>query len=219
MIRDISDIFNRNIVTILLFNLVLVIPISLFIFTAIQYFYMIDTVEMDNLIALSLIIINFTALFPPFFYLASQDLQDQSCKFIDMVKVFFRNFGYISFITILFFMIGAFGSFFLFIPTVLSMIVIFLIPLFTDQHSIRDAFKGIWNVMKKEHILILLDILIVLSLNLLVWSGSLYLLAGFENNSLVYITIRALLNALFFPLVYFYLTIKYRDDLGEVYGK
>jgi len=219
MIRDISDIFNRNIVTILLFNLVLVIPISFFSFTAIQYFYVIDTVEMDNLIALFLIIINFTALFPPFFYLASKDLQDQPCKLIDMVKVFFRNFGYMSFITILFFMIGAFGSFFLFIPTVLSIIVIFLIPLFTDKHNIRDAFKGIWNVMKKEHILILLDIFIVLSLNLLVWSGSLYLLAGLENNGLVYITVRALLNALLFPLIYFYLTIKYRDDLGEVYGK
>ncbi|WP_071396392.1 hypothetical protein [Bacillus tuaregi] len=219
MIRDISDILNRNIVTILLFNLVLVIPISFFIFTAIQYFYVIDTVEMVNLIALFLIIINFTALFPPFFYLASRDLQDQPCHLIDMVKVFFRNFGYMSFITILFFMIGALGSFFLFIPTILSIMVIFLIPLFCDKHTILEAFKGIWRVVKKEHISILLDIFIVLSLNLLVWSGSLYLLANFENNSLVYITVRVLLNALFFPLIYFYLTIKYRDDLGEVYGK
>lgn len=219
MIRDISDIYNRNIVTILLISLVLVIPFTFFIFTAIQYFYVIDTVEMDNLIALFLIIINFTALFPPFFHLASKDLQDHPCQFMDLVKVFFRNFGYMSFVTILFFIIGALGSFFLFIPTVLSIIVIFLIPLFTDKGNIREAFNGIWNIMKKEHISILLDIFIVLSLNLLVWSGTLYLLANFENNSLVYITVRVLLNAIFLPLIYFYLTIKYRDDLGEGYGK
>ncbi|ESU34315.1 hypothetical protein G3A_01700 [Bacillus sp. 17376] len=49
----------------------------------------------------------------------------------------------------------------------------------------------------------------------LVWAGSLYLLEGFENNNLVYISIRVLINALFLPLIYIYLTIKYRQDLGE----
>ena len=63
--------------------------------------------------------------------------------------------------------------------------------------------------LKKEHIFILIDILIIVSLNFLIWSGSLYLLSSFENNGLVFIAVRVLLNALFLPLIYFYLTIKF----------
>jgi hypothetical protein len=215
MIRDITDIFNRNLIYILGLSLAVVIPYTFFILSAINYFYIVDTIEYQNLIAIFLIVMNFTALFPPFYYLAKSDLQDTTVKWTDLIKTFLRNFGLITFFTALFFIIGMVGSVLFFIPTILSIIIIFLLPLFCDQTSIRKVFHNIWGVIKKEHIFILLDIIIIVSLNLLIWSGSMFLLSSFENNSLVFVAVRVLLNALFLPVIYFYLTIKYRKDLGE----
>jgi len=217
MIRDITDLFNRNLINIIGINLLLVIPFTFFIYSSINYFYLVETVEMKNLIVAFLIIINFTALFPPFFYIAIHDLNDESLRFKEMLKVFFEKFGYIVFFTLIFYLIGIFGYFLLYIPTLIAMMVILLLPLYSDQDTIKNSLSGVWRMVKKENIFILLDVLIILFLNVLVWFGSLYLLAGFENNNLVYLTIRVLLNALLFPLIYFYLTLKYRRDLSEEY--
>ncbi|RFU67767.1 hypothetical protein D0469_13650 [Peribacillus saganii] len=219
MIRDITDMFNRHLLNIILINLVLVMPFTFFIFSAIAYFGGLETIQLNNLIIVFLIIINFTALFPPFFYMAKNDLSETPYSWMDLLKVFFGEFGYIGFFTIVLFLIGMFGSVLLFIPTVLATAAILLIPLFSDEKSIRKSISGVWKVLKEEHIFILLDVLIIAALNLLVWSGSLYLLADFENNSFVYIIVRVLLNAFLFPLIFFYLTIKYRKDLGAAYGE
>lgn len=219
MIRDMTDIFNRNLINIIWFNLLLVIPFTFFIYIAIEYFYVIETVEWSNLIVAFLIILNFTALFPPFFYMALQDLKDQSVGIKEMLKVFFDKFGYIVFFTLVFYLIGTLGYILLFIPTILAVMVLLLMPLYSDKDSFKNSLRSVWSMIKQENIFILFDVLIILSLNVLVWSGSLYLLEGFENNNLVFIAIRVLLNALVFPLIYFYLTIKYRKDLGEDYGK
>ena len=88
MIRDVTEMFNRNLINILLISVVIVIPFSFFILSAINYFYVIDTIELNNLMAVFLIAMNFTALFPPFFYLAKHDLQDLPFNLFDLIKVF-----------------------------------------------------------------------------------------------------------------------------------
>lgn len=218
MIREVIDIFNRNIVLIVWIGLALVIPVTFFTFCAITYVSMLDTVESSNLIAAFLIILNFTILFPPFLYMAKNDLNDKQTRFIDLMGIFIGKFGFTALFTFIFFLIAIFGSALFFIPSIFAIITILLLPLFSDEDRIKEAFKGTWGIVRSEHLFILLDLLIILSLNLLVWSGSLYLLASFENNTLVFITIRVLLNALFFPLIYFYLIMKYRRDLGDEYG-
>ncbi|WP_458415052.1 hypothetical protein ACNQFZ_09740 [Schinkia sp. CFF1] len=132
-----------------------------------------------------------------------------------MLKVFFTKFGYTAILTLFFYLIAVFGSVLLFIPSILACMVILLIPLFSDEENIGNALKKVWRVVKDENIFLFIDILIVLSVNLLIWSGSLYLISNFENNNLVYLTIRVLSNAIFFPFLYFYLTVKYRKDLGD----
>ncbi|HHY71923.1 MAG TPA: hypothetical protein GX497_01565 [Bacillus bacterium] len=218
MLRDIADIYNRNLISIVMLSLILVIPVTYFIYSAISYLSLLDTVELNNVIAILLIIANFTVLFPPFLYIALNELNDTSIKFIDLVKVFPSKFGFTAFLTLLFFLIAVFGSVLFFIPSIIACMFILILPLFSDEDSIRKALKKVWRVIKSEHIFILIDLLIIVSFNLLVWSSLLYLLSSFENNNLVYITIRVLVNAVVFPLIYFYLAIKYRRDMGEEYG-
>ncbi|MGI8386739.1 hypothetical protein [Robertmurraya sp. P23] len=213
MLRDVADLYNRNITNILLICLILVVPFTFFNYAAIVYIMNLDTLEYANIPALALWVLNFTILFPPFFLIAKKDATDQEVNLKEILSFFIMRFGFVSIITVSFFVIGMFGSILLFIPTFFAVLVILLFPLYTDRENIGEAMKGVWEIILKEHIFLLLDVLIIVSLNVLVWSGSLYLLSGFENNTLVFIVLRALINSLVFPIVYFYLTFKYRKDL------
>jgi hypothetical protein len=213
MLRDVADLYNRNITNILLICLILVVPFTFFNYAAIVYIMNLDTLEYANIPALALWVLNFTILFPPFFLIAKKDATDQEVNLKEILSFFIMRFGFVSIITVSFFVIGMFGSILLFIPTFFAGLVILLFPLYTDRENIGEALKGVWEIILKEHIFLLLDVLIIVSLNVLVWSGSLYLLSSFENNTLVFIVLRALINSLVFPIVYFYLTFKYRKDL------
>lgn len=213
MLRDVAEIYNRNIINILLICLVLVIPVTLFTFFAITYLIENPALEYANIPSFCLWILNFTILFPPFFYIIKMDASDKEIGFIKLLSVFINKFGLVALATIAFFIVGLFGSILLLIPSFFSILFILLLPLFTDRENVGEVLKGVWGIIKKEHIFILLDVLIIVSLNVLVWSGSLYLIANFENNTIVFITLRAVINALLFPLIYFYLSLKYRKDL------
>ncbi|MDE3840774.1 hypothetical protein C0966_15980 [Bacillus methanolicus] len=212
MVRDIIDIYNRNVITILILSLVLVFPVTFFVYFASIYLYQADSIEYANLPVLYLLVLNFTVLFPPFFSLAQNDLNDRLYKKRKLIMIFINKFGYITFLTLAFFFIGIFGSFFFFIPTFIAGCLMLLFPLFSDEGKVGISIRKTWTIFKKEHIFILLDILLLISLNVLAWAGATYLVANFENNTMVYILLRAIINSIIFPLVYFYLTIKYRKD-------
>ncbi|MFE8703876.1 hypothetical protein ACFYKX_25215 [Cytobacillus sp. FJAT-54145] len=213
MLRDISDIYNRNIINILLICLVLVVPVTFFSYAAITYFNELETLEYRNIPAFCMWILNFSILFPPFFYIAKMDITEKEVNLIKILSVFINKFGFVAFLTIILFIIGMLGSVLLFIPSFLAIFMIILFPLFTDKENVLESLRSVWSVIKNEHIFIIVDVLILLSLNVLVWSGSFYLVANFENNTFVYIILRALTNSLLFPILYFYLTLKYRKDL------
>lgn len=212
MLRDVADLYNRNITNILLICLILVVPFTFFNYAATVYIMNLDTLEYANIPVLALWVLNFTILFPPFFLIAKMDATDQEVNLKQILSFFMMRFGFVAIITVTFFVIGMFGSILLFIPTFFAGLIILLFPLYTDRETIGEAMKGVWEIILKEHIFLLLDVLIIVSLNVLVWSGSLYLLSGFENSTLVFIVLRALINSLVFPIVYFYLTFKYRRD-------
>lgn len=212
MLRNVADLYNRNIINILLICLILVVPITFFNYAAITYIINLNTLEYANIPALALWVLNFTILFPPFFLIAKMDATDQEVNLKGILSFFVMKFGFVAAVTIAFFAIGMVGSVLLFIPSLIAVLIILLFPLYADRESIKDAMQGVWDVIKREHIFLLIDVLMIVSLNVLVWSGSLYLLGGFENNTLVFIVLRALINSLIFPVVYFYLTFKYRKD-------
>lgn len=223
MIRDVLDVYNRHIMNILLLCVCLVIPVTFFLFFTISYFYEAETVELSNLTALFFMILNFTLLCPPFLTLAWKDYHDEEIQLSDLLKSFVNHFGYIALMTLFLYFICLAGSFLLFIPTIIAVAMLLLFPLFTNESDLKESLQKVWNTIKNEHILIYIDLLIIGSLNVLVWSGLTYLMQGFENNQFAYISLRAIINSLLLPFIYFYLTIKYRfhslkENLG-VYSR
>lgn len=99
-----------------------------------------------------------------------------------MFKAFINNFGYIFIFTLIFYILSVYGSFLLLIPTFIGLSMILLMPLFIQKESVRDSLRSAWKVVKEENIFILNDLLIIVSLNVFVWSGALYIVQGFENN-------------------------------------
>ncbi|GIN88498.1 hypothetical protein J6TS2_48840 [Heyndrickxia sporothermodurans] len=211
MIRDLLDIYNRNIINIIIVSLVLVIPVTIFLLLANNFMYEMD-LENPNLSALFLIILNFTMLFPPFFFIAWKDMNDQDFKLREVLKEFVNHFGYIFAFTLLFYLLAIYGAVLLFIPTFIGLSMILLIPLFTNRNTIKESLFGAWKIIKEENFFLLIDLVIIISLNLLAWSGMVYLVGGFENNMLVFIILRSLINALVFPILYIYLAVKYRRE-------
>jgi hypothetical protein len=210
MIREVLDIYNRNILPILICCVTLVAPVTYFLLFAIEHIISLDTVEYTSLTALFLLVLNFSILFPPFFFITWQDLNDEQFALRDVFSTFVLQFGFVLIGTLSFYLIAIFGSVLFLIPTFVGIAMILLLPLFTERKSVKDSLKGLWSIVLSENIFILLDVVIIVCLNYLVWSGVTYIVADFENNQLVYVTLRAFVNALLFPLIYIYLTVKYR---------
>lgn len=137
-----------------------------------------------------------------------------------MLKAFLKQFGYVLVFTLIFYIIAVYGAVLLLIPTFIGLSMILLLPLFVNKATIRDSLSSAWNILKEENIFILIDLLIIISLNLFVWSGALYIVKGFENNMFFFIILRCIINALVFPVIYIYLTIKYqRNDTNALKGQ
>ncbi|KQL51015.1 hypothetical protein AN964_18475 [Heyndrickxia shackletonii] len=219
MIRDTIDIYNRNIINILIASILLVIPVTFFLLLASEYVYQLD-IDHPNIPIFFFVILNFTVLFPPFFIVAWKDQNDQAYRWVDMLKAFLKQFGYVLVFTLIFYIIAVYGAVLLLIPTFIGLSMILLLPLFVNKATIRDSLSSAWNILKEENIFILIDLLIIISLNLFVWSGALYIVKGFENNMFFFIILRCIINALVFPVIYIYLTIKYqRNDTNALKGQ
>ncbi|WP_148709102.1 hypothetical protein [Falsibacillus albus] len=137
-------------------------------------------------------------------------MNDNSYNIGELFNYFIKNIGLILAASCFLYLFAAIGSVILFIPTFIGLTMLLLIPIFSDQERIKDVLQQTWKVILKDNIFILLDLLIIISLNLLVWSAISNMIQGFNNNLFVYIILRAFLNALILPLIYIYLTLKYR---------
>lgn len=209
MIRDVLDSYNRHLPSILLVSILLVFPISLFIQLVIIYVYKTGEFTYPSLIHLCLMFLNFTLLFAPFRLVAIKDLHDEEYKIKELFLSFFNHFAFILFFTIIVYTLAVFGFFLLLIPTILGFAFILLTPLFLDEQSIKKGFGQVWSVIVKENVSIFVDIIIIISIQSLLWGVFMYIVKGFDNSLLFYLILRAFLNTFLFPLFYLYLTRKY----------
>ncbi|MBP3039331.1 hypothetical protein J9303_07505 [Bacillaceae bacterium Marseille-Q3522] len=214
MIKEIASIFNRNITLIVMLSFSLVLPLSMFLFIAVIYIYGYAEINLKNIYALCLSILNFTLVFPPFFLLVKKDMTGEEVRFRELIKYFFDKFGFVLLTTVFLYVIALAGFFLLFIPTIISIFMLLLFPLYLEQERFGLVFKNTWKLIKQEHLFLIVDLLLIVSLYLLLWSGAFYLMSSFDNNSFVYMILRAIMNALAFPLMYFYLICKYRKDFS-----
>ncbi|MEI5907458.1 hypothetical protein WAK64_10355 [Bacillus spongiae] len=219
MFRETLSIYNRNLLMILLVGLTIVFPVSFFCFQAMIYILTEMNMENSYIYAAFLIIINFTLLYPPFVRITMQDLYDEeSLSITELVKIFVNEFGLIVMFTSGFYLIAVWGLGLAFIPTIICLVSLVVFPLFVDQKKVSGVFRKLGRVLLAENIFILIDLLLIVSINLLVWAGISFLLNSFDNNHYVFVFSRALINIAVFPLMYIYLTIKYKSERGDFYG-
>ncbi|GAA0465648.1 hypothetical protein [Alkalibacillus silvisoli] len=213
MIKESFSIYNRYLIQIMLLSVIIIIPLSIICYFGMVYLMQeLDQSQYANLYALFLIIVNFTLVIPVFRRMAENDLQDEEeSTLMDLIYEFAKHFGFIIMITIPVYIAGVLGSVLLFIPTIMALLIILLVPFFVDYKKIKDIFRQVGRVLLKENISLLFDFVIIISLHVLVWGLMMMSLSNFENSVIVFGFARSLVNALIFPILIFYLTQRYRS--------
>lgn len=209
MFRDILDIYNRNIISIITLSLVLVIPVNIATVMFILYVSGSEQFRYPSLVNLCILLINFIILFPPFSLMVMNDLEDKDTSLKDCLFSFIHYFSFLLVFTIMVYLLSLLGAVFLFIPTLIGAVYLFLIPVFIHSNSVKVNFLQVWNLFKNENIFIVFDMIMLGSLQLLVWLLAAYLIDQFENNVIVYISLKVLVNTILFPFFYIYITRKY----------
>lgn len=217
MLRDTIEIYNRNLSKIMVLGMILVLPLSFFCYQVMAYIFLQDTTQSPYVFSSFMIVVNFTLLYPPFVKLTRRELNDQEVPTVkELVMEFVQAFGIILIFSFFFFIIGVLGIGLVFIPTVLAVIVTLIFPLFTDIDKISMIFIKVRDILIKENIFLLLDLLVIVCLNLFVLFVVMYFLNNFENNYYVFVILRSVINMAIFPLIYIYLTVKYRGERSGV---
>ncbi len=201
----------------MMISVIIVIPLTLFLYFATIYLY--DFMEADqypNLYMLFFIIINFICLIPMYRKLAESDLEDEEDPTIwELIKEFLKHFGMVLFISVPLFLIGLIGMSLAFIPTAICGAIMLVFPFAVHYLDIKKMLTATGSILKRENIFILLDLAIVVSAQILIYSLIMQAFANFENSYYVYGITRALVNATVFPLLIFYLTQRYTVELNE----
>lgn len=107
MFKESFSLYNRQITQVIMMSVFLVIPLTLFCYFATFYvFHYLEGVEYPHLFAFVLIVVNFTLTIPPFMNIALKDLKDEEqLTVFRLFLIFFRNFGIILLVTILFYVL------------------------------------------------------------------------------------------------------------------
>ncbi|AIE58782.1 hypothetical protein [Bacillus methanolicus] len=211
MFKDVLEIYNRNLISIIILCLILVIPVNFISMMLVIYVSASDHFSYPGLVKLCILLINFIILFPPFSLMTMNDLEDRESGLKDYFLAFIENFSFLLIFTIIIFGLSLVGAVFLFIPTLFGAAFLFLTPVFLHSNSLKDNFSKVWISLKTENIFILIDIMMLVSLQLFVWFLAALLVDQFDNNVLVYIALRVLVNTLLFPFFYIYITRKYSE--------
>jgi hypothetical protein len=213
MLKETFYIFNQNMVKIFTLSLLVVLPVSYLIQSFVVYFLNAEYISTPNLYAMCMILLNFTVVFPPFFVLAKQYLNDEEYNLKTSIISFLDNFFLILIVTVISFVIMIFGAPLILIPTLLSLAFLLVFPMIASEElPVGVKIKKTWSVIKRENIGILGDLILVISLNIALWFLFTLFVENMENNLLVYLTLKVLIYTMFSPLIYIFLTVKYHKE-------
>lgn len=215
MFKNVMDIYNRNIVTILLLMFVIVLPITCIIYVAIIYY----SAEFDGELSVFFlgfsIIINFIICIPPFLWLVLKDLNDEKASLKECLKFFSTQFGPLLFTSFLFYTLAIYTSWMFFIPTFILLLFTMIYPFYSDYPTLKEMFIHTRDKIFEENIAIIVDMIIITSTLVFLWAGISYFIQNFDNNIISFMLIRSILNMGIFPVLYIYLTLRYRDKEEE----
>ncbi|RUL54223.1 hypothetical protein [Lysinibacillus antri] len=212
MIRNVFDIYNRNWSQILTWSFLIILPVTIFSYLSMVYVYSSNEGITPHYIAGLAFFLNFILCIPPFVKMVLIDKQDDVFKPVDGLIFFVKQFGLLVILTSIIYWIAIVGILFLFIPTFVGLLFLLVFPFFSEGRSVKTVISNTTKTIVRENISLLGDLIVIISINVGLWVAMLQFLAQFENNLLAYLIIRVVLNILVFPLLYIYLTLRYRND-------
>lgn len=212
MIRNVFDIYNRHWSQILTWSFLIILPVTIFSYLSMVYVYSSNEGITPHYIAGLAVFLNFILCIPPFVKMVLIDKQDDVFKPVDGLIFFVKQFGLLVILTSMIYWIAIVGILFLFIPTLLGLLFLLVFPFFSEGQSVKTVIANTMKTIVRENISLLGDLIVIISMNIGLWVAMLQFLAQFENNLLAYMIIRVVLNILVFPLLYIYLTLRYRND-------
>lgn len=212
MIREILQIYSRHLYSIIFLSIVIIFPITSLIFTAILYLNEINGLTSQTYIAGFLLLINFILCAPPFLKLVLLDLQDEKMRWREGLQFFVKQFGPLFLTSVVLYLTALYTMWLFLIPSILILMYLLIIPYYSDINSYKSMMKHAGSKLIDENISVLIDLVIVFSVTLLVWSGMMWFMQNFQNNLFGYMLIRVILNIFTLPLVYFYLSLRYRSE-------
>lgn len=215
MIRDIFDIYNRNWSQILIWSFVIILPVTVISFLSMIYVYTSENAVAPEYFSVFAIILNFIICIPPFMKMVIVYKQDHSINSLEGILYFIKQFGILFVFTGIFYLIAVIGIYFLFIPTILALVFLLIFPFFSEGRNVKEIYKNTIQVIMKENISLIGELLVIFCLNIGCWVIMMLFLAQYENNIFAFLVFRVLLNALVFPIIYIYLTLRFRKEISN----
>lgn len=215
MVREIFDIYNRNWSQILIWSFFIILPVTIISFLSMIYVNMSEEAIAPEYFSVFLIILNFIICIPPFMKMVIAYKQDHDINPIEGIIYFIKQFGILFIFTTTFYFVAVIGIYFLFIPTILALVFLLVFPFFSEGRNVKEVCIKTIHAIVRENISLIGELVIIFSINIGCWVVLTLFLSQYDNNILAFIIIRVLLNALVFPFIYIYLTLRFRKELSN----
>lgn len=215
MIREILDIYNRYWSQILIWSVAIILPVTIISFSGMIYINMSEEAIAPEFFSVFAIVLNFIICIPPFMKMVIAYKQDDPMNLVEGFVYFIKQFGILFILTGIVYFIAVAGMYFLFIPTVFALVFLLVFPFYSEGRTIKSICKQTFHIIKRENIAIIGELMIVFCINLVCWIAMMLFLAQYENNIFALMIVRVLLNVLVFPIVYIYLTLRFRKELSN----
>ncbi len=214
MLKEISYYYNRHIIKILSFSIFILLPLQLFLFGWTYYLAGLDLDKMENILVLFAYILMFVLTIRPFAKLYQEGKKDEEFSLKEMVNTFLSHFGMSFLGSLVLFVFSFIGFSFFIVPGVIILMFVFLLPLFQQEgRSIKRMIQEMIHFFLHHFFSIGTDVLLLLSVNLLIWTLLSNLAMIYDTNLIALTLLRIIINLFLFPLMYFYLMEKYQDTI------
>ncbi|MBD8071141.1 hypothetical protein [Bacillus sp. PS06] len=219
MFRDIMYYYNQGILKILGFVFLILLPVQMFFYGWIYYFYQLDLDSIEYILNLYIFILMFIVTQKPFMYLYQHLKNNEELEFKEMLKSFVSSFGFIFFSAFILFTLSYVGTMLFIIPGAIVITFVFFLPFYKESlYNMKKLVSRAWKFYIRHIASIYGDILLWASVNILIWAVFMNAVAMFEINLLTSTIVKIIINIFLFPFIYFYLTEKY-ENLEEKLGE
>lgn len=212
MIKEVFDLYNRNWLHILMWSILLIVPITTFSFVGILYVFDSEGIHNPAYLAGWLLVLNFVLGIPPFLKLVMKDEMDESMSVMEGLQFFLKQFGFVLLTSVVIYVIGLIGMYLLFIPSILAVLFLMIFPFFSEKSSVKEVIVQTFRKMKDENISLIGDLFIIVGLNIVIWTSVMMFLEQYDNNIMAFLLIRIVMNIIILPILYIYLSLRYRKN-------